>query len=180
MAQAVASGGVIWMTGPPCSGKTTLATTLHRTFDEEEAALFDGDEVRKTVSKDLSHGAKDRKTNLLRVLALIQKSMERKSWAICAFVSPDASLRNFTKEFFEKSGTPFYEVYVHAETEKLIDRDVKGLYKRAIEGEEGVLLPGYNDAYDIPTAPALDINTGSCSLDEAVVLLRNRLITRLD
>ena len=165
---------VVWLTGCPSSGKTTLAQQLQEKFGAQ-SEFVDGDVVRNTISKDLQHGSGDRKTNLDRVLNLILTTLETKDWIFAAFVSPDAKLREYTRGVFEEKGYKFVEVYVHADGQTLEGRDVKGLYKRYREGDESILLPGLNDTYEAPTHPDYSVDTASEEPSESV----NKLYTFL-
>jgi adenylylsulfate kinase len=144
----------MWLTGPSGSGKTTISKAIadHPLLSSISKIVLDGDEIRATISKDLKPGPSDRKENLKRVLSLIQTSLKTHNLAIVALVSPDSSLRQFAKDTLEASGHRFIEIYVCTPIDMCAGRDVKGLYLKS-QTDPSILLPGYNDRYDIPSKP---------------------------
>ncbi|MBS3903946.1 MAG: adenylyl-sulfate kinase [Simkania sp.] len=158
---------VLWLTGPPCSGKTTIAAELHQYFGKR-SSFFDGDTIRNTISKDLQPGPQDREKNLNRVLDLIKAKKGISEIVIAAFVSPDVQLRALTKERLESAGFRFILVHVSASPATCMERDVKGLYKKFKDGDTSILLPGFNDRYDIPLDASVICNTDKEDLQACV------------
>ena len=157
---------VMWLTGPSGSGKTTISKAIadHSLLSSVSKIVLDGDEIRATLSKDLKPGPTDRKENLKRVLSLIETSLKTNNLAIVALVSPDSSLRHFAKETLTANGHRFIEIYVCTPIEVCAQRDVKGLYLKS-KTEPSILLPGYNDQYDIPKAPDVICTTDKETID---------------
>jgi len=127
---------VVWLTGLPCSGKTTLADELER----EVAAMghkverLDGDVLRKGLCRDLGFSDEDRMENLRRVAILANGYAKHNIIPICSFVSPTNACRSLVREIIGDDVT-FFEVYVRCSIGECIRRDVKGMYKLAMDGE---------------------------------------------
>lgn len=155
---------VVWLTGTPCAGKSTIAIELQKKLGEENAVIFDGDKIRTEL--DLKPGPEAREENLARVLAAMQASLVSKPYVIAAIVSPVAKLRQVARESLEEGGARFLEVFVKASAEVCSERDVKGLYGRAIAGES-ISLPGFNAPYEVPEKPDLVCRTEKATVEES-------------
>jgi adenylyl-sulfate kinase len=129
------TGTTIWLTGLPCSGKTTLATALKEELIKKGYKIvhLDGDILRSGVNKDLGFSSKDRKENLRRVACLIRDFRTRGNLVIASFVSPTNELRDMVKKILGS----MHLVYVKCSLEECKKRDVKGMYKKAETGEIG-------------------------------------------
>jgi len=126
-------GFVVWVTGLPGSGKTTISKELEpklrRTIRYVE--VLDGDEIRTNLSKGLGFSREDRETHLKRV-TYVAKLLSRNGVAvIAAFISPYRNIRDYAR----KETTNFLEVYVKCSVETCAKRDPKGLYKKASTGQ---------------------------------------------
>lgn len=144
---------VIWLTGLPSSGKTTIANELNKHLN---GIILDGDEIRGSyISKGLGFSKKDRDLNLFRV-AEIAKIAVKTSYVICSFVSPYNSTRNEIKKIIGED--KFIEVMVNCDINECISRDVKGLYRRALDGLIDNFT-GISDPYEIPVDPDIVVNT---------------------
>jgi adenylylsulfate kinase len=155
-----ARGFVVWLTGPPCSGKTTLAQELKAELPRRGliAEILDGDEFRATFSTDLGFTRTDRDANVRRIGYVARLLSRNGVVALVAAVSPYRAARAEVRTGCENDGTPFLELHVAAEREVLIARDVKGMYKRALTGD----IPnftGVSAPYEPPLAPDLVIRT---------------------
>ena len=143
---------VIWLTGLPSSGKTTIAESLVKSLD---AIHLDGDLIRNSyISKGLKFSKKDRDINQFRV-AEIAKLCVQKSHVVCSFVSPYNSTRAKIKEII---GDSFIEVFVNCSLDECMRRDPKGLYMRALDGLIDNFT-GISDTYEAPETPDIEINT---------------------
>lgn len=152
---------VIWLTGLPSAGKTTIANELNKHLD---GIILDGDEIRNSyISKGLGFSKKDRDTNLFRV-AEIAKIASKKSHVICSFVSPYNSTRKQIKEII---GESFIEVFVDCSLDECIKRDVKGLYMKALDGLIDNFT-GISDPYEVPATPDIIVNTKCSDVSECV------------
>ena len=149
-------GFVVWLTGLPGSGKTTIARILYQQLKEMDlkVELFDGDEVRMALSPDLGFEKKDRELQARRV-AYLSKLMVRNG--IIAIVSLISLYRVF-REFARKEIGNFIEVYVRTSIETCLKKDPKGLYKKALNGEI-VNFTGLQDPYEEPLNPEVIIDT---------------------
>ena len=130
-------GFVVWLTGLPASGKTTVARKLKEYLQSRglRVELLDGDEVRRWLSPEAGFSREDRERHLRRV-AYVSKLLARNGVAVLAsFVSPYRSVRRQARKLIEDEGLKFIEVYVKCSLEECIRRDPKGLYRRALNGE---------------------------------------------
>jgi len=153
---------VIWLTGLPSAGKTTIANKLNKHLN---GIVLDGDEIRDSyISKGLGFTKKARDTNLFRV-AEIAKICLPKSHVICSFVSPYISTREKIKEIIGSEN--FIEVCVSCDLEICMQRDVKGLYQRALDGLIDNFT-GVSDPYEIPLNPDIVVNTDQTDVDFCV------------
>jgi adenylylsulfate kinase len=156
---------VIWLTGTPCSGKTTVALELKKGWGED-CRILDGDEIRKTICADLKPGPEGRAESLRRIIERATKELTSHRFVVVAVVSPDAKNRTYARGEIEGKGHQFVEVFVKASTDACRTRDVKGLYARAAAGE-AILLPGYNDSYETPDHPDVVCETEGETVEES-------------
>jgi len=158
-------GVTVWFTGLPCSGKTTIANKLadilkNRGFRVER---LDGDIIREELTSDLGFSRKDRDENIKRV-TFVAKLLTRNDVIVLAtFISPYRERRNKSRKEIDD----FLEVYVKCPVEECIKRDVKGMYKKALEGKiKG--FTGIDDPYEEPIEPDLIIETNKEKVEESV------------
>jgi adenylyl-sulfate kinase len=157
-------GIVIWLTGLPCSGKTSISKEIEKYFREKNLPIqrLDGDVVRETISNDLGFSKKDRDLNIERLSYVAQMLSENGVNVVSAFVSPYQKMRDFTRSLCEN----FIEVHINCDIEECKRRDVKGMYARAIKGEIKDFT-GVDDPYEIPKNPEITVNTEKESLEES-------------
>lgn len=158
---------VFWLTGPPASGKTTLARALAARLGAAglPAAVLDGDELRSGPCRDLGFSEADRLENMRRAAEAAKILGDRGVIAILALVSPLAEGRRRAREAL--AGRLFFEIHLDAPLAVRQARDPKGLYALAARGEiRG--LTGWDSAYERPEAPDLRLDSSSLSLEEAV------------
>jgi adenylylsulfate kinase len=144
----------LWLTGLPCSGKTTIITELLKNLS---AARLEGDMVRQSLSKDLGFSKEDRAENLRRAATLAKMLNEFGVNVVAGFVSPYEDIRKKVKETIRESGR-FILVYVKCSTDECMRRDVKGMFAKAKKG----LIPnftGYSDPYEEPENPDIVVDT---------------------
>src|SRR6267143_844931 len=147
-------GFVLWLTGLSGAGKTTLAASLARELTERGVKLeiLDGDEVRTNLSKGLGFSKEDRDTNIRRIGYVCRLLSRNGVGAVSAAISPYRAVRDEVRQSIESEGIQFIEVFVSCPIAVLAERDVKGLYKKALAGEiEG--FTGVSDPYEEPLAP---------------------------
>ena len=165
-------GFVLWLTGLPGSGKTTLAKILEEILRKKGLKLevFDGDEVRKWLSPEAGFSREDRDRHIKRV-AMISKLLSRNDIAvIVSLVSPYRDVRDFARNEIEN----FLEIWIKCSLETCIKRDPKGLYKKAQSGEIKDMT-GVQDVYEEPHNPELIIDTDNKSVDECIDMLIKEL-----
>jgi len=157
-------GFTLWFTGLPCSGKSTLARKIEETLLERgvNCEVLDGDEVRENLSKGLTFSKEDRDINIRRIGWVCQLLARNGAIAISAAISPYKATRDEIRSQHER----FVEVYVKAPLELLKERDVKGMYKKAIAGEIKNFT-GISDPYEEPDNPEIVVETDKESIDES-------------
>lgn len=149
-------GFTLWFTGLSCSGKTTISQIVSNELRARglKVEVLDGDVVRTNLSKGLGFSKEDRDMNILRV-GFVSKLLTRNGvTAIVAAISPYRLIRDQVRQDIGN----FVEVYVKCPIEVCIDRDVKGLYKKALAGEIKNYT-GIDDPYEEPTAPEVVVET---------------------
>jgi sulfate adenylyltransferase len=161
-------GFVVFFTGLPSSGKSTIANALLAKLNEDgtrPVTMLDGDVVRQHLSSELGFSREHRDLNILRigyVAGLIAKSG---GIAICAPIAPYENVRRHVRELVEATGG-FIEVHVATPVATCEKRDRKGLYAKA---RAGLLanFTGVNDPYEVPSAPDLRIDTERCTPNQS-------------
>jgi bifunctional enzyme CysN/CysC len=145
-------GGVMWFTGLPGSGKSTIANQLEKTLFEVGIRSFviDGDMVRQTLSSDLGFSIEDRTENVRRVAQLSSLMLEAGMVVLVCLVSPSASDRASARSLF--SNSDFVEVHVDTPLEVCKLRDPKGLYARA-SADPSNEMTGVGQQYEAPADP---------------------------
>jgi len=156
MKQKDDQGFVIWLTGLPGSGKTTIAQRLLRELKARnlKVELFDGDEVRRNLSKGLGFSKEDRDTHNKRIIYVCKLLTRNGVNTIVSLISPYRSTRAYARENLPK----FVEVYLKCSIEECIKRDPKGLYKKALAGEI-TNMTGIQDPYEEPLNPEVLLDT---------------------
>jgi len=163
---------VIWLTGIPASGKTTLANELKKYYDQNShpCDILDGDEIRKTLSKDLGFSPEDRKEHNRRVIFIAKILAKNGVTTIIPLISPYRETRNNAR----KELPNFFEVWVKASLDECKRRDPKGLYKKAEAGELQNLT-GLRAPYEEPQNPELIVDTENHTVEESVNLIISTL-----
>lgn len=152
-------GGIVWLTGLSGAGKSTLATALAaRLAASRPVELLDGDDVRTFLSAGLGFSRADRDTNVQRIAYVARLLAKHGVLVFVAAISPYAETRARLRELSRAAGHPFLEVFVHAPLETVIERDVKGLYRRAQAGEIASFT-GISDPYEPPVEPDVEVRT---------------------
>ena len=156
------TGYVIWLTGLPAAGKTTLARALEARLEAVE--ILDGDEIRRGLSADLGFSAEDRGEHNRRVIFISELLIRNGIGVIVPLISPYRKVREFARQ---KLGPSFIEVWVKCSLEECIQRDPKGLYARALKGEISNLT-GLQDPYEEPLDPDVVLDTEHESISACV------------
>lgn len=166
-------GFTLWFTGLSGSGKTSLAKPLERELKKRglKVERLDGDIVRKSLTRDLGFTKADRDKNIERV-TFVAKLLSRNGVAVMAsFISPYRVVRQKVRQ----EVTNFIEVFVEVPLEEAIKRDVKGLYRKALNGEIENFT-GVSDPYEEPLDPEIRVPTHLETVDESV----QRILTYLE
>lgn len=157
-------GIVLWMTGLSGSGKSTLAKGLEAMLYEKGVLtkLLDGDNLRTGLNFDLGFSDEDREENIRRVAEAAKLFVNCGIVTICSFVSPTIRIRELAKKIIGVND--FYEVYVNASFTTCAERDVKGLYKKAMSGEIKNFT-GLDAPFEPSVSPFIELNTDNESVD---------------
>ncbi|MDD5217712.1 MAG: adenylyl-sulfate kinase [Candidatus Omnitrophica bacterium] len=165
-------GVVLWLTGLPCSGKSTIAGILERMARESnlKAEFLDGDVVRQSLSHDLGFSREDRDAHIKRIGFVCQLLARNGVMVFASFVSPYREARDSNRHLIGA----FVEIYVSASVEACERRDVKGLYKKARAGEiQG--FTGISDPYEPPLHPEIICETEKEAPEESAAKIWNFL-----
>jgi adenylyl-sulfate kinase len=166
-----------WFTGLSGAGKSTLSAPVAERLRElgHKVEVLDGDEVRTHLSKGLGFSKEDRDINIRRIGYVAELLARNGVVAITAAISPYRDVRDEVRGKVERHGAGFVEVHVDCPVEVLAERDVKGLYKKALAGE----IPnftGVSDPYEAPPSPALEVRTDHETLDACVQRIVDAII----
>jgi adenylyl-sulfate kinase len=166
------TGYVVWMTGLSGAGKTTIALILVDELHKRglKVERLDGDVVRQSLTRDLGFSKEDRDKNIERV-AFVAKLLSRNGiGCICSFISPYQAVRDNVRA----ETTNFLEVFIDAPLEVVMERDVKGMYKKAIAGE----IPnftGISDPFEAPVKPDIHVRTDRQTPEESAQIILDKL-----
>lgn len=157
-------GVTVWFTGLPCSGKTTLAKAVREELERRGYYVesLDGDVTRKYLSKGLGFSKEDRDENIRRVGFVCSLLTKAGAIVTAAFVSPYEAIRQEIREQIKD----FVLVYVRCPVEVCIERDVKGMYKKALAGEIKNFT-GISDPYEEPENPEVIVDTDKETIEES-------------
>jgi adenylylsulfate kinase len=159
-----------WLTGLSGAGKSTIAHGLEAKMFAEGHLLyvFDGDNVRQGLCRDLGFSQKDRTENIRRIAEMLHLFVDAGIICLAAFISPLKSDRELVRDIVGPKD--FFEIFISCPVETCEERDVKGLYKRAraglIKNYTGISAP-----YEAPDNPALTIKTEKRDIESCVLQL---------
>ena len=158
-------GLTLWLTGLSGSGKSTITRALVTKLQDPGLALevLDGDEIREHLCKDLGFSKEARFTNIERIAFLAGKISKHGVLVLVPVIAPYTEARALARSLSEN----FVEVFVKADINIVIARDVKGLYKKALAGEIKNFT-GISDPYEEPENPEILIETDKSSIEESV------------
>jgi len=167
----------LWFTGLSGSGKSTLAHAVEERLHLMgcRTYVFDGDNVRHGLSKDLGFSLDDRKENLRRIAEMIRLFVDAGVISLTAFISPFEADRQMVKEIISPENV--LEIFCCCPLEVCEQRDVKGLYKKARSGEI-LNYTGISSPYEIPANPDMRIETSSQSVNSCISLIITELRER--
>lgn len=160
-------GVTLFLTGLPCSGKTTIALELKEYFEKQlqRVEYLDGDVIRTLKNWNLGFSPKDRKENIQRI-GRISGLLSKRAITICSFVSPYEEDRNFVRDCNDQ----FILIHVACPLDECITRDVKGMYAKALNGEiKG--FTGIDAPYEVPKDPNIVVNTAQQTVKQSVKII---------
>ncbi len=157
-------GFILWFTGLSGAGKTTLSRLVGQRLRDLGARVevLDGDVVRTYLSKGLGFSKADRDENIRRIGFVCELLARNGVIAIAAAISPYRAVRDEIRSRVRN----FVEIYVTCPIDVLMERDVKGLYRRALAGEISNFT-GIDDPYEPPLAPEIFVDSSEMSPEEA-------------
>jgi adenylylsulfate kinase len=172
-------GIVVWLSGLPCSGKTTIGLGLENHLLEEGfiVRMLDGDVTRKGICSDLGFSEHDRKENIRRIAEIAKLLAETGIVTICAFITPTEDLRQLARQIIGDG--QLISVFVDTPLEVCENRDVKGMYKKARKGEIAEFT-GVSAPFEVPVAPGLVLSTAHSSPDASIKELYEYLLPIID
>jgi adenylylsulfate kinase len=168
-------GFTLWFTGLSGAGKSTLANLVADELRNRghRVEILDGDEVRTNLSKGLGFSKEDRDTNIRRIGYVCNLLARNGVVAISAAISPYREVRDEVRGAHKR----FFEVFVKCSIDKLVERDVKGLYKKALAGEiKG--FTGVSDPYEEPLNPELIVESDRETVEQSLAKLIGTLEKR--
>jgi len=160
-------GFVLWFTGLSGSGKSTVSQVVVPQLRQRGVRIevLDGDVVRTNLSKGLGFSKEDRDTNILRVGFVANLLARNGLAACCACISPYRDIRDTVRGWVEGDGGTFVEIFMDTPVDTCIERDPKGLYRKALAGEIKQFT-GIDDPYEPPEHPEIRLPTNGTTPDE--------------
>jgi bifunctional enzyme CysN/CysC len=154
-------GVTVWLTGLSGSGKSSIADLVlaKLTSSGTAAYVLDADNLRHGLNADLGFSAADRTENCRRVTEVARLLADAGVVCLVPIISPYADDRCAARRRHEEDGLRFIEVFVDTPLEICIERDPKGLYRRALAGEL-TQFTGISAPYEAPHDPDLHLRTG--------------------
>lgn len=159
-------GKIIWLYGRPCSGKTTLSSSIAEVLKVENkpVIILDGDELRFGINSDLGYSLTDRHENIRRVSEIAKILAGQGYWVLCSFVTPTRELRELVRQI--NSGSDLIMINIQASLEVCMKRDVKGHYLKAKMNNLSEFT-GISSPFEEPIELENTINTDDISIGEA-------------
>jgi bifunctional enzyme CysN/CysC len=157
---------IVWLTGLPSAGKSTIANVLERRLHSAgyHTYVLDGDNIRHGLNKDLGFSAGDRTENIRRIGEVAKLMVDAGLIVICSFISPFAQERRTVRRLVEPG--EFIEVHVDTPVEVAEERDPKGFYRRARRGEL-TGFTGVDAPYEPPQRPEVHLDSGRLTPEES-------------
>lgn len=169
---------LIWLTGLSGSGKSTIASELEGRLNKDYGVhtyLLDGDNIRTGLNKDLGFSPEDREENIRRIGEVAKLMVDAGLIVITAFISPFQQDRDQVRQLLPQG--QFWEVFVDCPLEICEQRDPKGLYKKAREGEI-TDFTGISSPYEPPQKPEFVLDSANFTPDECVEKLIKELLNK--
>lgn len=167
------TGFTAWFTGLPCSGKSTVADAVAGELRERglKVERLDADIIRKHLWRELGYSKEDRDENIRRATYLAQLLTRNGVAVLTSFISPYRELRDYARRQIGN----FVEIYIRCPVEICIQRDSRGMYKKALAGEIQNFT-GVSDPYEEPLNPEVLIDSDKEPLAEGIA----RIIAKLE
>jgi adenylylsulfate kinase len=168
-------GVVIWLSGLPCSGKTTIGSGLETVLQNAGfvVRMLDGDVTRKGICSDLGFSEADRKENIRRIAEISKLFAETGIVTICAFITPTEELRHMAQSIIGAGN--MVNVFVDTPLEVCEARDVKGMYKKARKGEI-TEFTGVSAPFEIPLSTDITLYTTDFIPEQSIKELTDYLL----
>jgi adenylylsulfate kinase len=154
---------VIWFTGMSGSGKSTLSKKLitYLNVNNEKVLCLDGDEIREKVDYKNDFSIESIKQNNINIIQLCKNNINSYKYIVVSVIAPLEETRVFARKVL---GENYIEIFIKASLRKLVERDTKGLYKRALNGKlKNLIGVDTETPYETPIKPNLIINTDTQS-----------------
>ncbi len=161
-------GTTIWLTGLSSSGKSTIAKKIEKHYKDLNInmQLLDGDVLRENMGNMFGYSREDR-INVAKIYRTMAKLLNQNGiHVIVAAIAPYEEIRNENRKKFQN----YIEIFLDCPIEECVKRDVKGLYRRAISGEEHNVI-GIDEKFEYPQNSDIIINTKDLSIDETFEIL---------
>ena len=157
---------ILWFTGLSGAGKSTVANLVESKLSQagHHTYSLDGDNIRHGLNRDLGFTDEDRVENVRRIGEVGKLFVDSGLIVTCSFISPFRSERRMVRELVDEG--EFIEVFIDAPLEVCMERDPKGLYKKAQAGEIKNFT-GFDSPYEAPESPELHIQTADLSAEDA-------------
>ena len=167
---------VLWLTGLSGSGKSTIAGVLETKLNESKihTYILDGDNVRHKLNKDLGFSDEDRSENIRRISEVAALMSDAGLITIVSFISPFKADRELAKKVI--GADKFIEVYIDCPIKNCEERDPKGLYLKARQGEIKNFT-GIDSPYEAPSDAHIVINSGQYTPDKSASIILDYLNT---
>ena len=170
---------VFWMTGLSGSGKSTIAIGVEKELHKRGylTQILDGDNVRSGISNNLGFSGDDRTENIRRISEVSKLFLNCGIITINSFVSPTIKIREQAKQIIGAEN--FIEIFINAPLEICENRDVKGLYKKARNGEIENFT-GINAPFEAPLNPEIEIKTAELSVKQSIQKLLENILPLIE
>lgn len=168
-------GKVVWFTGLSGSGKTTIALELKKQLENSGkiVEILDGDVVRETLHKNLGFSREDIRENNRLIAGLAKELSSKTDYILVPIISPYKEDRAMVRKIISDD---FIELFVNTPLQKCINRDVKGLYKKALAGEiDDFIGIAESNPYQPPNNPEIEIFTANQNLQDSVKQILEKL-----
>lgn len=160
------------------AGKSTLSEAVRDAMlPHNPVEILDGDVIRRMLAPQLGFSRDDRIANVRRIGQLAIELAGKGVIAIAAAISPHRAVRDEIRQLAAEAGIPFVEIYLNPSLQTLIEKDVKGLYRKALAGEIPQFT-GISDPYEPPLAPELELATHTETVEASTARILSVLEAR--